>query len=94
MSEYVPEEGGVFRFLMACNAASVAWDALKEHPTTWKPGGKEMARMLYRRELACEGLGIFEGGERGTKDVWAESETILELEMKVAKVRHLTKVVI
>lgn len=95
--DYVPEEGGVSRFQKARNATSAALDALKDHPTAWKPGDKEMARMLYRRALACEGLGDFEGAEKEIRkacELSPRDQTILELEMKIANVRNLTKLVI
>lgn len=93
----VPEEGGVSRFQKARNATSGALDALKDHPKAWKPGDKEMARLLYRRALACEGLGDFEGAEKEIRKACELSpgdQSLQELKSKIINVRNLTKLVI
>ena len=56
---YVPENGEVSRFQKALNRTDRSLDALKEHPTAWKPSDEAMARLLYRRALAFDGLGDY-----------------------------------
>ncbi len=60
IESYVPEEGEVSRFQKALNRTDRSLDALKDHPTAWKPSNEEMSRLLYRRALAFEGLGDYE----------------------------------
>jgi len=94
---YIPEEEGASRFQKAYNATSGALDALKDHPPTWKPGVKEMARLLYRRALACEGMGDFEGAWTEVGKAYELSpadQTIEQLRDKIANVRKLTNLVI
>lgn len=57
---YVPENGEVSRFQKALNRTDRSLDALKEHPTAWKPSDEAMARLLYRRALAFDGLGDYD----------------------------------
>ena len=61
---YVPEEGEASRFQKALNRTDRSLDALKDHPTVWKPSDEAMARLLYRRALAFEGLGNHEAASR------------------------------
>ena len=60
LESYVPAEGEVSRFQKALNRTDRSLDALKDHPTAWKSSDEAMARLLYRRALACEGLGDYE----------------------------------
>lgn len=60
IESYVPEEGEASRFQKALNRTDRSLDALKDHPTAWKPSDEAMARLLYRRALAFEGLGDYE----------------------------------
>ena len=60
LESYVPAEGEVSRFQKALNRTDRSLDALKDHPSAWKPSDEEMARLLYRRALAFEGLGDYE----------------------------------
>ena len=53
---YTPEDGEVSRFQKALTRTKRALEALEDHPTAWKPSDGEMARLLYRRALACDGL--------------------------------------
>ena len=53
---YLPENGEVSRFQKALNRTDRSLDALKEYPTAWKPSDEAMARLLYRRALAFDGL--------------------------------------
>ncbi len=57
---YVPEEGEVSRFQKALNRTDRSLDALKDHPAAWKPSDEAMAKLLYRRALAFEGLEDYE----------------------------------
>lgn len=57
---YVPENGEVSRFQKALKRTDRSLDALKEHPTAWKPSNEAMARLLYRRALAFDGLGDYD----------------------------------
>lgn len=94
---YVPEEDGRTRFQMAHSATSTALDALKDHPNAWKPGDKELAKLWYRRALACEGLGDFEEAERDVKmacGLSPDDETMKGLKNKIKNNRGLTKLVI
>ena len=60
IESYIPEEGEVSRFQKALNRTDRSLDALKDHPTAWKPSDEAMARLLYRRSLAFESLGDYE----------------------------------
>ena len=60
IKSYVPEEGEVSRFQKALNRTDRSLDALNDHPTAWKPSDEVMAKLLYRRALAFEGLGDYE----------------------------------
>ena len=57
---YVPENGEVSCFQKALNRTDRSLDALKDHPTAWKPSDEAMARLLYRRALAFDGLGDYD----------------------------------
>lgn len=57
---YVPENGEVSRFQKALNRTDRSLNALEENPTAWKPSDEAMARLLYRRALAFEGLGDYD----------------------------------
>ena len=60
IESYVPEEGEVSRFQKALNRTDRSLDALKDHPTAGKPSDEAMAKLLYRRALAFEGIGDYE----------------------------------
>ena len=60
IESYVSEEGEVSRFQKALNRTDRSLDALKDHPTAWKPSDEAMAKLLYRRALAFEGIGDYE----------------------------------
>ncbi|KAL2044775.1 hypothetical protein N7G274_002550 [Stereocaulon virgatum] len=58
---YAPEDGEVSRFQKALTRTERALEALENHPTAWKPSDGEMAKLLYRRALACDGLEDYGG---------------------------------
>ena len=60
LESYVPTEGEVSRFQKALNRTDRSLDALKDHSVAWKPSDEAMAKLLYRRALAFEGLGDYE----------------------------------
>ena len=88
---YTPEDGEVSRFQKALARTGRALEALEDHPTAWKPGDGEMAKLLYRRALACEGLDNYDAAfeevenahQLAPKDVM-----ICSLQSKIVKVRQ------
>lgn len=64
IESYVPAEGEVSRFQKALKRTERSLDALKDHPTAWKPSDEAVARLMYRRALAFEGLGSYEAASR------------------------------
>ena len=76
---YVPENGEVSRFQKALNRTDRSLDALKEHPTAWKPSDEAMARLLYRRALAFDGLGDYDAAstELGKANLFAPADKLI-----------------
>lgn len=54
--KYETYDGEDNRFLKALGCTSTAQEALRDHPTKWKPSATAMRKLLYRRALAYEGL--------------------------------------
>ena len=87
---YVPENGEVSRFQKALNRTDRSLDALKEHPTAWKPSDEAMARLLYRRALAFDGLGDYDAAstELGKANLFAPADKLIcALQTKIENLR-------
>ena len=87
--EYVRE---VSRFQKALDCANTALEALDEEPSAWKPTDAEMARVLYRKALALEGLGNMKDAAEGAgraHEIEPGDQSIGALVRKIEGVRQM-----
>ena len=88
--KYEEYHGEVSRFQKALNCTNTAEEALKDHPTAWKPSDKAMGKLLYRRALALEGLEIYDRAFQAVDEAQrfcAVDEDILQLRTRIDSVR-------
>ncbi|CAF9934264.1 MAG: hypothetical protein HETSPECPRED_009163 [Heterodermia speciosa] len=88
--KYEEYNGEVSRFQKALNCTNTAEEALKEHPTAWKPSDKAMGKLLYRRALALQGLEKYDQASLAVDEaqrLCAEDEDIRRLRTRIDNAR-------
>ena len=88
--KYEEYNGEVSRFQKALNCTNTAEEALKEHPTAWKPSDKAMGKLLYRRALALQGLEKYDRASLAVDEaqrLCAEDEDIRRLRTRIDNAR-------
>lgn len=88
---YEEYDGEVSRFRKALNCTNTAEEALKDHPTAWKPSDQAMGKLLYRRALALDGLEDYDPAFRAVDEaqrLCAEDEDIRRLRSRIDNVRQ------
>ena len=91
---YEEYDGEVSRFQNALNCTNTAEQALKDHPTAWKPSDKAMGKLLYRRALALDGLENYDPAFRAVDEaqrLCAKDEDIRRLRTRIHDIRQFGK---
>ncbi len=92
--KYEGYDGQVSRFRKALDSTRTAEQALKEHPGAWSPSDAAMGKLLYRRAVACEGLGDYDGASRALEEAKAlriGDPAVCRLAAKVSDIRMYGK---
>lgn len=91
---YQPEAPtkSVSRFQKALTCTSMAEDALKDHPTKWRPSAKAMGKLFYRKAMAREGLDDYDGAWKAIQEAHGVLEgndaAVCDLGTKIWKIRQ------
>ena len=90
--KYDTYDGEENRFLKALGCTSTAQEALRDHPTRWKPSATAMRKLLYRRALAYEGLDDYDEAWDAVQEAHRlpgeKDEAVCELGTRIWKVRQ------
>ena len=92
--KYEDYDGDVSRFRKALSCTLTAADALKDHPAAWKPRDAAMAKLLYRRALAYEGLEDYDAAFEAVEEAHrlaTKDEAICRLATKISNIRQFGK---